>query len=80
VKELHGRKAELTNSEGPAATDEVRACWVGLDEAKRRAKEAFPLSDDDSAALRADLQRRVRAIYESETAAHQALGEAIAVL
>jgi hypothetical protein len=80
VKDLHGRKAELTNSDGPAATDEVRACWAGLDEAKRRAKEAFPLSDDDSAALRADLQRRVRAVYEGETAAHQALGEAIAVL
>jgi hypothetical protein len=80
VKELHSRKAELTNSDGPAAAGEVRTCWAGLDEAKRRAKEAFPLSDADCAALRADLQRRVRALYENETAAHQALGEVIATL
>src|SRR5262249_54053772 len=80
VKELHGRKAELTNSDGPAAAGEVRACWADLDESRRRAREAFPLSDGDSAALRADLQRRVRALYEGESAAHQALGEAIAAL
>jgi hypothetical protein len=76
LKELHSRKAELTNSEGPAAADRVRACWSELDAAKRRAKEAFPLSDDDCTALRADLQRRVCALYEAESAAHQALAEA----
>jgi hypothetical protein len=79
VKELHARKAELTNSEA-AGADEVRACWAGLDESRQRAKEAFPLSDGDSAALRMDLQRRVSAIHEGETAAHQALGEASAAL
>jgi hypothetical protein len=41
-------------------------------------REEFPLSDQDAAALRADLQTRVRALYDQERAAALALGDLVA--
>jgi hypothetical protein len=76
VKELHARRTELTVSGGNA--DEVRATWMRLGELEKQAHTKFPLSDADAAALRARLQARVAALYESERAAQTALANAAA--
>lgn len=75
AKELMARKAELTHSEGPDATDEVQAIWSRLDELSREAKAKFPLSESESAQLRADLKKRVLAIHAAEIAACEQLAE-----
>lgn len=78
AKELHARKAELRAAGEPAAAEEVRAVWDRIGELGRQARERFPLSDSDCAALRARLQERVAALHEGERAAHAALAEAAA--
>ena len=78
AKELLARRSELLHSDGPPATDAVRATWQRLDELATAAEREFPLSDTAIADLRIDLQRRVRAIHAAEVAAHEALAAAIA--
>jgi hypothetical protein len=71
AKELYVRHAELLHDGAPA--DDVRAGWQQQDALQRRAKEQFPLTVEECAALRAQLQTRVRALYEGEVAAQAAL-------
>jgi hypothetical protein len=80
ARELHALKAELRVSGGPDAVDAVRAAWDRLGELGRQARDKFPLTDADCAALRARLQARVAALYEGERAAHAALAETAAGL
>jgi hypothetical protein len=75
ARELHARVGEATH--GGGEPDAARAAWQRLDELERRAAKQFPLSADEAAALRADLQGRVRALYEAETAAHAVLGRLV---
>jgi hypothetical protein len=76
AKELYAEKAELTNSGG--SPEQIRAAWARLDELRRQFRECFPLSESQSAELRADLQKRVRTLYEGEISAREALGTIIA--
>jgi Butirosin biosynthesis protein H, N-terminal/Domain of unknown function (DUF4872) len=76
AKELHARKAELTNSGG--SIDEIRATWAQLGELRSKVCDQFPLTEQECTELRAGLQTRVRALYEGEIAARDALGKAIA--
>jgi hypothetical protein len=78
AKELHVRRAELLH-EG-AAAEEVRATWQRLDELQQQASAQFPLTAEDCAALRAQLQTRVQALYEGEVAAQAALVSMLAGL
>ena len=73
AKELHVSKAELTNSGG--SIDEIRACWTRLGELRQQMCEHFPLTEAECDALRAGLQSRIRALYEAEVAARDALRE-----
>ena len=73
AKELLARRSELLHSDGPPATDAVRATWQRLDELAAAADQSFPLSDSAIADLRVQLQGRVRAIHAAEVAAHEAL-------
>jgi hypothetical protein len=75
ARALCARRAELLASDGPAATDDVRAAWTDLADMAKRVGDDFPLSDRESADLRADLQARVRAIHADETAALAALAD-----
>ncbi len=76
AKELQARKAELTNSGG--SIDEIQAIWARLGELRRQICEHFPLTENECAELRAGMQTRVRALYEGEVAARNALGTVIA--
>jgi hypothetical protein len=76
AKELLARKAELLASDGPAAAPDIRGVWSELGELARRAAAEFPLSEAASAALRADLQARVRALHAGESASLAAVAEA----
>ena len=76
AKKLHAHKAELTNSGG--SVEEIHAAWTRLGELRRQIGECFPLTESQCTALRADLQIRVRALYEGEVAAREELGKAIA--
>ena len=73
AKLLLARRSELLHSDGPAATEDVRQSWQRLDELAKSAQAQFPLSDSAVTDLRADLQRRVLALYEAEVSAHSAL-------
>ena len=73
AKELIARKAELTH--GGGTVEEIRDVSKQLHELKRQSP--FPLSDADSAALRASLQARILSQYEEERAAHTAIGAAL---
>jgi hypothetical protein len=57
-----------------AAPRKIRACWNKLGDLDEQVKASFPLADAECAALRADLQKRVLALYEAEVAAHRVLG------
>lgn len=74
AKELLAHKAELLHS--GAAPEEVHADWSALAALSKRA-EKFPLSETKCADLRADLSTRLMSIYESEVAAHDALGAVV---
>jgi hypothetical protein len=63
-----------------AAAEEVRATWQRLDELQQQASAQFPLTAEDCAALRAQLQTRVQALYEGEVAAQAALVSMLAGL
>jgi butirosin biosynthesis protein H-like/uncharacterized protein DUF4872 len=78
AKDLLARRSELLHSDGPPATDAVRASWQRLDELATAAEQTFPLSFGAAEDLRVDLQRRVRAIYAAEVAAHATLTTALA--
>jgi hypothetical protein len=69
AKELHNRKSELFLEEGAGAAEDLAAVWRRLEELRAEAAESFPLSGEDNDALRRDLQRRVLALWEGETAA-----------
>jgi hypothetical protein len=71
TKQVLARKAELTNSGAPP--DELQACWQQLGELAQQARDAFPLSEAECAALRLRLKEHVLALYEDETQAHAAL-------
>ena len=75
TKELNARKAELTLSGG--APEEIRAIWSRLSELQKQAGEKFPLSQADSAALRADLKTEILTIHSAEVAALDALGQIV---
>jgi hypothetical protein len=77
AKLLLARRSELLHSDGPAATEDVRQSWQRLDELAKSAQAQFPLSDSAVTDLRADLQRRVLALYEAEVSAHAALAKAL---
>ena len=77
AKELLARRSEHMHSDGPAAAEEVRLAWRRLDELAKEADAKFPLSDASAADLRADLQRRVLALYDGELRAHEALNAAL---
>ncbi len=72
ARELYARIGEQTH-EGHGA-DGVRAGWQRLDELEQQSGSQFPLSFTDSVDLLADLQQRVRALYEGESKAHAELG------
>jgi hypothetical protein len=72
------QKAELAASGGPGGALDVQACEARRDELAKQAGERFPLSDEEVAALRADLQSRVYALHKGEMAAQAALGEVVA--
>ncbi len=76
AKELYVRRSELLHNGGSAG--EVRAVWEQLGELERQAGAQFPLTEAAGAALRAQLQTRVLALYEGEVAAHAALPKALA--
>jgi hypothetical protein len=75
AKDLYARRSELTHA--GAAPDEVRAVWKRLGELSDAAREQFPLSEAASADLRADLQARLRALYDAERAAAAAIDETV---
>lgn len=66
------RKALLAKG---AKAEEVGAVWEELGALRKEAKECFPLSAEQSAALRQDLQQRVFNLYEVEGAAHASMGD-----
>lgn len=73
AKALLARKAELLHSAGPDAVEERQRSSARREELAAQAAKKFPLSDAACAALRADLQKRVLAIYEGEMAALEEL-------
>jgi hypothetical protein len=74
AKELLARREELLLSQGPAATAAIESTWTRLSALEQSISTDFPLSDAESAALRAGLQERILEIYAKECAAHEALG------
>ena len=74
VKELLARREELFLSEAPNATEEIEGIWTKLTALERATSADFPLTDADSARLRAELKERNLEIYANERAAHEALG------
>jgi Domain of unknown function (DUF4872)/Butirosin biosynthesis protein H, N-terminal len=72
TKELLARKAELINSGG--SPDDIRMAYARLDELRPGSPDDFPLTEAQCEELRADLQRRVRSLHETETATREALG------
>lgn len=74
AKKLLARKEELFLSQAPAVTEELEGIWTQLTALEKSMSEAFPLSDAESADLRAGLKERILDIYAKERAAHAALG------
>jgi hypothetical protein len=75
ARDLYSRMAELVATGGKL--DEMRAAWDRLDALGQQARKEFPLSVAECESLRTDLQRRVRALADKETAAHAELGRII---
>jgi hypothetical protein len=73
AKELSLQRTELLHN--GAAAEDVRAVWSQLGELARQAREQFPLTEADCAALRAQLKTQVLALYEGEVAAQAALAK-----
>jgi hypothetical protein len=76
AKELFHRKAELMTAGGGGAVDELHEIQRRLGVIKAQCKAEFPLSEQECGELRRALQARIRALYESEVAARDALGAA----
>ena len=74
AKELLVRKAELLHTGAPA--EEVRGIWTELGNLQARAAEDFPLTDSESAELRAGLKTRVLALHREEESALAEIGRA----
>lgn len=74
AKELIARREELFLSQGPAATAEIKDIWTQLTAVEQGMSQDFPLTDTESAELRAALQERILDIYAGEQTAHEALG------
>ena len=74
VKDLLARREELFLNQGPAATSDIKGIWTQLTALEQAMSQDFPLTDAESAELRAALQERIRDIYAGERAAHEALG------
>ena len=71
TREAVTRRAEAMHSGG--SLEEIRDAWDELGQLERQAGEAFPLTESECADLRADLQKRVRALHAGEVAALDAL-------
>jgi hypothetical protein len=65
------RRSESLHAAAPP--DEIAAAWAELAALERQAGERFPLTDDQAAAMRAELQEHVRALHAGEVAAHEAM-------
>lgn len=76
-RDLVTRRGELLAAGDEGSVESLRDVWSQMDALAQRARREFPLSEKRCTELRAELQRRVRAIHEGETAAHAALGDAI---
>jgi hypothetical protein len=76
AKILIAKKADLLSSGAPA--EEVRASWDELGTLRKEAQACFPLTAEQSAGLRRELQQLVFKTYEAETAAHAELGKCLA--
>ena len=74
AKELLARREELFLSEAPNATEEIEGIWTQLTALEQAMSADFPLTDAESARLRAELKERILEIYANERAAHEALG------
>ena len=77
AKELLARREELFLSQAPAVTEELEGIWAQLTALERSISDDFPLSDAESADLRAGLKERILDIYAKELAAHAALGDLV---
>ena len=78
AKELLARREELFLGQAPAVTEELEGIWTQLTALEQSISKEFPLSDGESASLRAGLQERILEIYAKERAAHEALGALVA--
>jgi len=65
ARQLFARKSEHVLS-GPDGAEGALEVWTRLEALGARSQTAFPLSDAESAALRRELQRRVREIHAEE--------------
>jgi hypothetical protein len=72
AKDVRLRIAELRHEGGPA--EEARAAWSALADLERAATASFPMSEDSSRALRAEMSARVLSLYEREAGALETLG------
>jgi len=77
LKDLMARKSELTAAGDAALAGEIHGIFERIDEIERQCRNKFPMSDAQCDALCADLQSQLRAIHDTELAAHQSLGEAL---
>ena len=73
-KRLAVERAELTLSPDARTTERLAEVAREMAELEKRAAEDFPLNDDESESLRAQLQASIFAIHREEIAAHQRLG------
>jgi hypothetical protein len=78
ARELCSRRAELFTEGNPDNAVGIRQVWKRLGELKVAARESFPLSERDCAALLKSLQQRVVALHQAEVVAHAALLNAVA--
>lgn len=74
AKDLLAQREEIFLSEGAGATEKIKEIWAKLSELEQAMSREFPLTDGESAQLRAELQGRIRDIYAKECAAQEALG------
>jgi hypothetical protein len=74
ARDVYARRAELTSNGSLDSAKEIGGIHQELAALHRQAGEKFPLSRDDSDALRRDLQQGVRKIHTDEVAARDALG------
>lgn len=78
AKECYREQSALLRAGAPP--EQIAATWQGLAEIGEHVTATFPFDDAAAAALRAELQARVRALYEGEVAALQQLGATLAEL